>query len=800
MLSLAPITLAAALLSPGLQAGLQAGLQQDLQFGDAPAPSGADAILVYSAGIDALLAAPKDSALAEALELAAPRLIALLEGYGVSADADAINLAHGLLTQPFCLRLGQGEGGRLFAQLTVRHDNEADAHWAAETLARFAGQSGLRFADASEGTGGLVAMTPVGPLTIDAGTGPAGARLAVSFGAVTEETFMFTDTGLPAGLEPNVVVRVDGARLGSLVAPFVGMLGKDSLPVVPRMLFELLQGPDAPSVSYASAADGSRGIAVLRSLGGAAVACRMGTLVEEPLGVDDFARIPADATWARMAQWRPAAYLDLLDRFGPGMVDGAIGQIHGMSGVDLRADLLDHIGPTLSAYTSRSTGGGIFSAVALLESDDSAAVARSFEGLWALVEPMVSAETEGHVDVRTWESNGVPCATIVFPGLPIPVEPSFAAADGVIVCALSRNALTSAVEQLGRDKGLASHTRLASMPARAYEGLAGFGFYDTPRFVLDGYGTLAIGASALANAMHEPGNASDLVAGVLPTPRTLAAKVRPSVSFMRIKGDDIIETTTRDASFLVRCAAGLGGPLGESQVLTLGIPIVASIAIPNLLSARQAANENAATATLRSIAAGQAQFQATGLVDTDGDGGGEYGFLSELCGSVPLRVSSAGGGVEMGTKMIDPPILAMSMAPQTAPSGAGVTLRSGYVFQVWLPDADMAGVCETGAAQAGPGSGPSSANAEVLWCAYAWPLDSGKSGGRAFCITQDGDIFALENDGKTYSGLPGAGGRTPAFDAALAPESEGWSLTTDERFGPEACLGSDGNVWSMIGW
>jgi len=744
MLSLAPITLAAALLQPGLQ--------QDLQPGNAPAPSGVDAIVVYSAGIDALLSAPKDSALAEALELAAPRLIALLEGHGVGADADAINLAHGLLTQPFCLRLGQGDGGRLFAQLTVRHDNEADAHWAAETLARFAGQSGLRFAEPSEGTGGLVAMTPVGPLTIDAGTGPAGARLAVSLGAATEETFMFTDTGLP------------------------------------------------PSVSYASAADGSRGVAVLRSLGGAAVARRLGTLVEEPLGVDDFARIPADATWARMAQWRPAAYLDLLDRFGPGMVDGAIGQVHGMSGVDLRTDLLDHIGPTISAYTSRSTGGGIFSAVALLESDDSAAVARSFEGLWALVEPMVSAETEGRVDVRTWESNGVPCATIVFPGLPIPVEPSFAAADGVIVCALSRNALTAAVEQLGHDKGLASHTRLASMPARAYEGLAGFGFYDTPRFVLDGYGTLAIGASALANAMHEQGNAGDLVASVLPTPRTLAAKVRPSVSFMRIKGDDIIETTTRDASFLVRCAGGLGGPLGESQVLSLGIPIVASIAIPNLLSARVGANENAAIATLRSLAAAQAQFQSSALVDTDGDGGGEYGFLGELCGSVPLRVSNAGGGVEIGSETIDPPILPMSMTPQTTPSGAGVTLRSGYVFQVWLPDADMAGVCETGVARAGAGPGPSSANAEVLWCAYAWPLDLGKSGGRAFCINQDGDIFALENDGETYSGLPGAGGRTPAFDAALAPTSEGWSLTTDERFGPEACLGNDGNVWAMIGW
>ena len=92
------------------------------------------------------------------------------------------------------------------------------------------------------------------------------------------------------------------------------------------------------------------------------------------------------------------------------------------------------------------------------------------------------------------------------------------------------------------------------------------------------------------------------------------------------------------------------------------IAIIAAIAIPKLLSARIAANENAANATLRSIAAAQQQFQSSSAIDTDADGGGEFGFFGELAGGAEMRIfddttglPALGAGVD---DLLDPPFLA----------------------------------------------------------------------------------------------------------------------------------------------
>ncbi|MEM9381292.1 MAG: hypothetical protein AAGB93_15170 [Planctomycetota bacterium] len=756
-----------------------------------------DAIVLYSAGVDAHLVSPKDAALARALHAVGPRLVSLFEGYEQEIDAEALTLLHGIATKPFCLRVGGSPAGPA-VQLTIRHDDEADAHWAAEVVARIVGEAGMQFERSSEGDGAMSFQSPAGPVRLDAGTGPAGPRLVLSIGAQREESFAFEDTGLPGDAEPTFFFRFDGAPIGEMVMPLLGMMGSQP-PVGPMMLLQTFCGPDCPVVSYASSATEGRGVSVLRSIGGAASARSRGTLVEESLDAADFARIPADATWARMAQWNPSSHLAALDAIQPGAADQALEQMKAMTGVDLRADLLDHIGPTFSAYTSRSTGGGLFSGVLLLESSDSEAVADAMTTLWSTAAPLIAAQTDQRVDVRSWTTGETDCATVVFPGLPIPLEPSFAAAEGVVVCALSRGALTAALEQLGRERGLTANARLASVPRRAYAGLAGFGFYDAPRFVLDGYGKLALGTGALANAMHARGPAEDLFENVLPTPRALASKVRPTLSFARIKGDDIVETTTRDASWLVRCGACLGGPLGGSQLLMLAMPVGASIAIPKLGSSRMNANESAAIATLRSIAAGQAQFQASGVVDTDGDGVGEFGLFGELTGTAPLRKPNGRGGVALGDELLSPPYLPPGLAPEPTLAGVSVTVRSGYVFQMWLPAAGLAGT--TDMQLSGNASAPltSPTYAEDQWCAYAWPLDHGKTGRRVFCITQSGDVFAFDNGRATYHGMPGSGGQVPTFDAALALSSkaDGWHYTAEEETG--TFEGSDGNDWLPLG-
>jgi type II secretory pathway pseudopilin PulG len=50
--------------------------------------------------------------------------------------------------------------------------------------------------------------------------------------------------------------------------------------------------------------------------------------------------------------------------------------------------------------------------------------------------------------------------------------------------------------------------------------------------------------------------------------------------------------------------------------------VIASVAVPNLLRSNVNRNEAFAIAALKNISSAQAQFQASGIADPDGDGQG----------------------------------------------------------------------------------------------------------------------------------------------------------------------------------
>ncbi|MGH7150182.1 MAG: prepilin-type N-terminal cleavage/methylation domain-containing protein [Planctomycetota bacterium] len=193
-----------------------------------------------------------------------------------------------------------------------------------------------------------------------------------------------------------------------------------------------------------------------------------------------------------------------------------------------------------------------------------------------------------------------------------------------------------------------------------------------------------------------------------------------------------------------------GFTLIELMIVVAIIAIIASMAIPNLISARGLTNETAAIATLRNLLAAQAQVQASSQIDFDGDGAGEFGTFGELSGSDPVRGT-------LGV-MIPPTLSAVFANVQ----GSRVT-KSGFLYQVWLPDTAGAGVAED---PTGGMATPAAVDAnlcEVIWCAYAWPISRNVSGNRAFFINQSGVLLQCSNNIAQYNGT----GAPPAFDAAF---------------------------------
>lgn len=171
-------------------------------------------------------------------------------------------------------------------------------------------------------------------------------------------------------------------------------------------------------------------------------------------------------------------------------------------------------------------------------------------------------------------------------------------------------------------------------------------------------------------------------------------------------------------------------------------------------------------------------------IDQDGDGMGEFAFLGEMAGADRLP----GTGIRLDTAP-HAPLWVRDRDPD------GRASQHGYYFHLWLPTGAGKAIPE-GRANAREQVAADADGQEARFACYAWPIERGVTGRRAFCVVPGAHVYATEAATHAYSGRLVVPRPDAAFDRrGPCPENLDAPIALADE-GRTAC---DGNQWVRSG-
>ncbi len=546
--------------------------QEDAEVPSEPVEEAPPPVEIFSVrwgGIGALLTSPKDRGLLRALRMLDDRVVELPAEFGEAEEIppDLLPLLAAAFEGRTELSVGFAEPTPssplpFFARFELEGAETGPSP--AALLERLFASTGLELGPAD--ADGRVAL----PLPVPAWYRDVGGKLEVGVGSEGAIDRGEAFVQLPAGAVEALRMRIDYAAFVEHALPLLEEQGADVAALRP-----LLDATGFSSLTIESATGGdatqSFTTTISRGLGDTAAA---EMLADAPIPASALALVPADAEWACVGAYDlreiAAFYRDLIETMSSYSSDDAEALEILAFLDDLAENFLRHVGGVQGMYASDTTGGGGLSSAVLFASlSDPGAFSAALDERLASLEELGRTAARGYVRLRREDTEGGRFTSLVFAGLPVPFEPTYAIAGGYLFVGLSAQSVRAAVAHaLSGAAGLTANPRFAAQVGAVPPDLHVLGFLDTPRFLRDGYSIASRAATALESFVRSPSDEERDAGAVMPPFAEFQEGALAMVCTVRLRGGDLVQQWRTDGSKLVNATA-IMGCMGDLYTLAI---------------------------------------------------------------------------------------------------------------------------------------------------------------------------------------------------------------------------------------